>query len=211
MSEPRLFRSAHARGFTLLEVIVVIAVLTILVSGVAPLVGRQVERARERRVSKDLDRLSRELEEFFYEEARFPSQLDESLFADGFASDGIEDPWGARYRYNRDAQNRWVRLSTSGPPTSKTTLQETQVTSERAGRRRTRDRLGTIQVALNAFVAAGGELTGNWVGQDRSALSLGTEFDRDGWGRVFVSQASPRSVVSVGFDGQPDTDDDLGF
>ncbi|MEQ8766894.1 MAG: prepilin-type N-terminal cleavage/methylation domain-containing protein [Planctomycetota bacterium] len=208
-------RSEHRGdgGFTLLEVLVVLAILSIIAGSLTPMVTRQVERARERRVTEDLAAIASALEDYFFENARFPADLSDATFVSAFASGSLRDPWGQAYTYEKNKTGLSVTIGTFGSPAvrRKDPVQERVVTSSRVGRIRTRQRLETIQVALNRFLQGGGVLSGDWTGADRAALGLGGELDDDGWGRPFRSDALTSSVTSQGFDGKSGTADDMGF
>jgi general secretion pathway protein G len=80
-------------GLTLLELLIVIAIIGIL-SGIAvPFYFGQVEKARVIKATAELDNLQMEITNFELDYSRLPATLEE------IKSDGLTDPWGNAYRY----------------------------------------------------------------------------------------------------------------
>jgi general secretion pathway protein G len=80
-------------GFTLLEIMVSIAIVGIL-SGIAyPLYTEYIEKTKIARASMDILNISARLSSFFTENARYPESLNEV----GYAT--FLDPWGSPYQY----------------------------------------------------------------------------------------------------------------
>jgi general secretion pathway protein G len=86
------------QGLTLLELMIVIAIIGIL-SGIAiPLYFGQIEKARNIKAVAELDNLQLEIKNFELDYGRLPESLEE------VKSGGLTDPWGHSYRYlNFDA------------------------------------------------------------------------------------------------------------
>jgi general secretion pathway protein G len=81
------------RGLTLLELIIVIAIIGIL-SGIAiPFYFGQIEKARVIKAVAELDHLQLEIENFELDNNRLPGSLEEAT------SREVTDPWGNSYRY----------------------------------------------------------------------------------------------------------------
>jgi general secretion pathway protein G len=87
-----LFRSRRA-GFTLIELIVVLAVIAALLAIAVPVYNGMVERARVSRAISDIAEISMSLERGRTVLGRWPSSL-----ADLGAGVRL-DPWGRPYRY----------------------------------------------------------------------------------------------------------------
>jgi general secretion pathway protein G len=85
-------------GLTLIELMIVIAIIGIL-SGIAvPLYFGQIEKARVIKAVAELDNLQLEIRNFELDYGRLPESLEE------VKSGGLTDPWGNSYRYlNFDA------------------------------------------------------------------------------------------------------------
>ncbi len=71
----------RARGFTLIELIVVMAIVALLVSIAAPRYLRSVERAREASLHTSLNVMRDAIDQFDADKGRYPESLDELVDA----------------------------------------------------------------------------------------------------------------------------------
>lgn len=90
------------QGFTLIELIVVLAIIGLLASIVAPRYTRSVERAREASVKTSLAVMRDAIDKFAGDRGRYPASLDEMVQM-GYLRHLPEDPLTGR----RDS---WVML-----------------------------------------------------------------------------------------------------
>lgn len=104
------WRPKRSRAFTLIELIVVLAIIALLVSIVAPRYHRSVERAREASLKTSLNVMRDAIDKFAADRARYPDSLDEVVKL-GYIRALPEDPVTGR----RDS---WVML----PPPSDSTV-----------------------------------------------------------------------------------------
>ncbi|MBT8403872.1 MAG: prepilin-type N-terminal cleavage/methylation domain-containing protein [Gemmatimonadetes bacterium] len=87
-------RRAHApSGFTLLEIVIVVAILGLLAALAIPAYGRVVEKARIAQAIGDIKAIGQNALAYELENGRLPSGLDEL----GMGS--VVDPWGNDYVY----------------------------------------------------------------------------------------------------------------
>jgi general secretion pathway protein G len=91
------------RGFTLIELIVVMAIVALLVSIAAPRYVASVERARETSLQASLTTMRQAIDQFAADRGRYPQSLDELVDA-RYLRHVPEDPMTAR----RDS---WIALA----------------------------------------------------------------------------------------------------
>jgi general secretion pathway protein G len=84
-----------AQGFTLIELMVVLAVLAILASIVVPRYLDRVEEARETVLRQNLSGLRATLDQFYRDKARYPTSLEE-LVTERYIRDVPVDPIAQR-------------------------------------------------------------------------------------------------------------------
>jgi general secretion pathway protein G len=83
-------RRGH-RGFTLIELIVVMAIIALLVSIVAPRYYRTVDRARDASLKTTLNVVRDAIDKYVADRDRYPDSIDE-LVARGYLRQVPEDP-----------------------------------------------------------------------------------------------------------------------
>lgn len=115
-----------SRGFTLIELIVVMAIVALLVTIAAPRYLQSVDRARESTLRTSLGVMRDAIDRFAADRGRYPESLDE-LVAARYLRSLPEDPMSGR----RDA---WVLLAPA--PDSVLQGQVSDVRSGAAGRAR---------------------------------------------------------------------------
>ena len=91
------------RGFTLIELIVVMAIVALLVSIAAPRYFDSVERAREASLRTSLQVMRRAIDQYAADRGRYPKSLDELVDA-RYLRTVPEDPFTGR-------RDRWVTIS----------------------------------------------------------------------------------------------------
>jgi type II secretory pathway pseudopilin PulG len=196
-------------GFTLVEAIVVIAVVLAIAGTAMPLVSALADRERETEVRTELGRIGDALESHFADHGRFPATLTESTFVGVYLAPGVGstttiDPFaGATYRYaiamNPDVATVWsVDRNHVDDGVANESL-KVVVTGAVPGYRTTRARMRIVVEALAAFVEGGGVLTGDWT-TDRAAMGLGTAYHRDGFGTPFTLDPTTLTLRSAGAD-----------
>src|SRR5437764_9394173 len=106
MSDRARFAKPHARGFTLLELLVVMVIIGLLAGFVAPRYFAQVGKSRVKAARAQIDALDKALEQYRLDVGRLPS-TEEGLAALQVAPQGVTnwegpylkkavplDPWG---------------------------------------------------------------------------------------------------------------------
>lgn len=84
---------APRRGFTIVELLLVVVILGALAALAIPNFGRAVERARIAKAIGDITALGQDLSEYYLDNNAFPASLAVIDRA------GLTDPWGNPYRY----------------------------------------------------------------------------------------------------------------
>ena len=117
------------RGFTLMEIMVVIFIIGLLIAVVAPSVLGSQDKAMRQKVLADLSTLEQALDMYRLDNLRFPSTeqglqalvkqpsqepLPRSWRADGYIRRLPEDPWGNAYRYRTPGQHARVDIFSLG-------------------------------------------------------------------------------------------------
>lgn len=118
--------AARGRGFTLIELIVVMAIIALLVSIAAPRYMHSVERAREAALRSSLGVMREAIDRYAADRGRYPESL-QALVDARYLRTLPEDPMTGR----RDA---WVLLSP--PPGSVLQGEVADVRTSAAGRAR---------------------------------------------------------------------------
>lgn len=113
----------NKKGFTLLEILIVVAIIGLIASLVIPnLVGRY-EKSKEEIARAQLEMLSSAIEAFRLDVGRYPNSLDELLKCDDpnwrgpyLAKRKIpKDPWGRDYQYKYPGEHGPYDLYSLGP------------------------------------------------------------------------------------------------
>ncbi|NMA14813.1 MAG: type II secretion system major pseudopilin GspG [Clostridia bacterium] len=94
------------KGFTLIELMVVVIILGILAAVAIPRFTGRTEKAKENAAYADLKAISNALELYYFDEDAYPNdngsgELPEVLVNEGYLQSIPEDPWGESYKYTR--------------------------------------------------------------------------------------------------------------
>jgi general secretion pathway protein G len=76
-----MVRRADAKGFTLVELMIVMAIILILVSVSAPIYSQSIVRARESTLRQNLYHLRQSIDQFTMDKQKAPQSLDELVSA----------------------------------------------------------------------------------------------------------------------------------
>jgi prepilin-type N-terminal cleavage/methylation domain-containing protein len=204
-------RARAASGFTLIELIVVVAILTILAGAALPVASRAWNSAARRATRERLGELARASLEFHRDSGREPSALVE-LFErpdDGVAwlgpyiaiearepglgpHPGLLDAWSRPIEL--DAQGAFVLRSAAGDPGSRDDDLEVAVDFTPVRRELTLGALEEIETALGRWAELHPRATLPWDWPSARArlvadgcLDPRTPTSLDGWGRPFVA------------------------
>lgn len=73
----RKFRVVRAQGFTLIELIVVMAIIALLITIVAPRYMKSLEKSKEAVLKQDLSVMRDALDKYYGDVGKYPNSLDE--------------------------------------------------------------------------------------------------------------------------------------
>lgn len=117
---------AKQAGFTLIEIMVVVAVIGLLIGFIGPRVFNQVEKAERTRIAQDIRAIESALKLYRLDNYRYPSQAEglEALITSPsqngnwngpYMENMPTDPWNQPYRYaNPSTHNKQVDVFTLG-------------------------------------------------------------------------------------------------
>ncbi|MCJ9430040.1 type II secretion system major pseudopilin GspG [Kordiimonas marina] len=128
LSKQRLKALAQEEdGYTLLELLVVLVIITLIIGIAGPMVLRQFGKAKSDTARAEVSRLATDLEFFRVDVGRFPTQQEglNSLLVqpDGVTTwqgpylpkaSQLNDPWGRPYLYTLSADGQTVTVSSLG-------------------------------------------------------------------------------------------------
>lgn len=89
-------QSAHARGFTLIELMIVISMILILVSIAAPIYRQSIVSAKEAVLKEDLFTLRSVIDQYTIDKAKSPQSLDDIVSAGYLKQIPVDPCTGAR-------------------------------------------------------------------------------------------------------------------
>lgn len=111
------------RGFTLIELVVVLMLVSILAAIVAPMVGSSITRARESALRENLFQLRKTIDDFYADKGSYPetlNQLVEQRYVRSIPNDPMsESEWALVYSKNEprgivDIHTRSKQISHDG-------------------------------------------------------------------------------------------------
>ncbi len=172
-------------------------------------VAGPLERTKIRDAQKELEAVGDAGRRYFGDHAAFPfssADISDVYMDPGLGGEAYIDPWNTAYEMTVDNTGPqppdWIirsfgpnRISNNGGGDDLTL----NISSAPPARASTEYRLEVAQLLLNQDPYL--VLTGNWAGNDRSALNMLAVFDNDGWGREYRLNVNSRMIYSTGADG----------
>jgi prepilin-type N-terminal cleavage/methylation domain-containing protein len=210
-------RNTPERGFTMLEMIVVVAVIAVLASIAIPLAAIFEDRAREEATEREMQSLEKALVAWYEDHDSFPADLD-SLVDNGYLAAGLDslghsqDAWFNDYVYTPTSMT--ANLRSWGIDRTASTSDDLllQVSAGASARAETRDEMETIHVALRNYesvrvVSSLPSLPNHWDvsgptdGAFQMLISEGlipneVRFLTDSWGSTYAYAGTPSDAVA---------------
>lgn len=204
------------RGFTLLEVIIVLGVMGIVLGTAVPLAGAVLQADRRQEAASELSEIASALDAYWFDKAAFPATLTASDFL------GVHLQPGAQNTVVLDAfANQEYAFSVSNGVATVYSVGENgidngagseelvvRVFSAVPGTKKTWQRLRIVVEVLAQHIESGGSVAGNWP-TVRAAIGLGPTFDIDGWGTTLQWDAATHTLTSAGPDQNLGNSDDI--
>lgn len=206
-------------GFTLLEIVVTLAVLGLLLGAAMPLAGAVVQADRRTEALRELSDLGGALDSYYFENGAFPTSLTATDFfgvhlQPGPQDTAVGDPFGAgqQYVYAVDPTTNTARVHSRGEngTDSGFNLEELRVQVHGAvpGTRKTWLKLRVAVEVLANHIESGGSVSGSW-STVRAACGLGSDYDSDGFGTGLQWTDTTHTLTSAGPDKAFGTADDI--
>lgn len=214
MHVPR--RSPRARcGFTLIEILIVVAVMALLAGAAIPVASKALTTAARRATREELVRIGIAAQEYFRDTDAAPAcvrDLEEDAGVRGWngpylpasASDWRCDAWSRVYRVKTAADV--VTIASAGPDASAETADDVRVQVDLTPirRERTRDELESIRQAIALYVGLHGSeaaLPATWTTASKTLADAGFLGDaevyaNDGWGNPYVGDSEGRAPIT---------------
>lgn len=123
MKKENKFANAVKRGFTLVELLVVVAILGILATGAVVYVPRFLESGNKGAAEKDVQALKTAVTQYYTDKRKYPENLDVLVDTSGDKEPYIEggegaliDPWGNKYEIKFKGNKKNSPYIVSGGP-----------------------------------------------------------------------------------------------
>ncbi|MGB1699334.1 MAG: type II secretion system protein GspG [Nannocystaceae bacterium] len=110
---PRAARSA-SRGMTLIEIMVVLAIIGLIVGGVAVAAFGQLGTAKVKTATNDVAQIESASEMYMVQKNKCPKDMQE-LKAGGIVKKSKKDPWGTAYQITCPGEHGEIDVSSAGP------------------------------------------------------------------------------------------------
>jgi general secretion pathway protein G len=102
------------RGMTLIEILVVLAIIGLIMGGVAIMAFNAFEGSKEKAAAKDIATLAQSVEMYRLQKNKCPKSA-QDLKAAGVVAKVTKDPWGADYVIKCPGEHGPVDISSPGP------------------------------------------------------------------------------------------------
>jgi general secretion pathway protein G len=114
-TKPKLARRAATRGMTLIEILVVLAIIGLIMGGVAVVAVNAMNSARVDTAGNDIGNLVQSVEMYQLQKKGKCPKTVQDLKAAGVVKKANTDPWGAEYVIKCPGEHDTVDISSPGP------------------------------------------------------------------------------------------------
>jgi general secretion pathway protein G len=110
----RPMRSGKRRGYTLIEIIIVMTVMSILLSAAVPLYTRVVNRTKESVLRNNLFSIRTVIDEYTYDKQKAPQSLND-LVTEGYLRQVPEDPMTGNNKWKEIMEDALTQVNQTEP------------------------------------------------------------------------------------------------
>jgi len=107
-------RSGKRRGYTLIEIIIVMTVMSILLSAAVPLYTRVVNRTKESVLRNNLFSIRTVIDEYTYDKQKAPQSLND-LVTEGYLRQVPEDPMTGNNKWKEIMEDALTQVNQTEP------------------------------------------------------------------------------------------------
>lgn len=207
-------------GFTLLELIVVLAVVGVLIGTAVPLAGAVMDADRRQEARRELADIATALDAYWFDHAGFPATLTATDFLGVYLQPGpmntaVQDAFANQgYVYSLNPGTGVATVYSVGEDgvDSGAANEEliVHVYAAVPGIRHTWRKLRLIVEVLAEHIESGGSTSGSWP-TVRAAAGLAARYDVDGFGTTLQWSSTGYTLTSAGPDRVFGTTDDISL
>ena len=122
-----MFLKRNEEGFSLIELAVVLAIISILIALIVPKMTKQADRTKEKRAKAEVTLMKSVIDSYFVEHGTYPKDVNDTnaasiksvLVKNGIDWGSLEDPWGNGFIYDtNDPTYTEYAVYSTGPSNS---------------------------------------------------------------------------------------------
>ena len=120
-----MFFRRNEAGFSLVELAVVLAIISILIALLVPEMTKQADRTKEKRAKSEVTLMKSVIDSYFVEHGSYPKDVGNEitdtasiksvLVKNGIDWGSLEDPWGNGFKYDTSDNYKEYAVYSTGP------------------------------------------------------------------------------------------------